>query len=283
MDLISTKLINNKYKIIEKIGEGAFGSIYKGENIRTHEYVAIKIESVTNQTKLIKNESIIYHYLSNMHGIPTVKWYGKDHTNYYMVINLLGNSLQKIKNKITVFSLKATMQLAIQIINLLKSIHEKGLVHRDIKPDNFLFGLNERKAQIYIIDFGFCKSFLNNNKHIDMKKTQNLIGSLTYASVNAHNYDELSRRDDIESLCYMLIYLISGRLEWQSINTNTNINKTIKQMKLNLTNNFDKSIIPLSIINVLKYVRELSFSDTPDYKYIADMFANEMTNEIKDM
>lgn len=281
MDLKNTKLINNKYKIIEKIGEGAFGSIYKGENIRTHEYVAIKIEPITNQTKLIKNESIIYHYLSNMHGIPTVKWYGKDHINYYMVINLLGNSLQKIKNKITVFSLKATMQLAIQIINLLKSIHEKGLIHRDIKPDNFLFGLNERKAQIYIIDFGFCKSFLNNDKHIDMKKTQNLIGSLTYASVNAHNYDELSRRDDIESLCYMLIYFISGRLEWQSMNTNTNTK--IKQMKLNLTKNFDKSVIPLSIINVLKYVRTLSFSDTPDYKYIADMFANEMADEIKDL
>ena len=93
MEVIN-KIINNKYKILERIGEGAFGSIYKGQNIRTLELVAIKIEPIGNETKLLKNESIVYQYLNNIDGIPSVKWFGKDEDNYYMVIHLLGDSLQ---------------------------------------------------------------------------------------------------------------------------------------------------------------------------------------------
>ena len=81
-------LINNKYKIIEELGEGSFGKIYQGENIRTNELVAIKIESIQNGNKLLKNESIIYQYLVNTPGVPQIKWFGKDADNYYMVINL---------------------------------------------------------------------------------------------------------------------------------------------------------------------------------------------------
>ena len=127
------EIINKKYKIIHKIGEGSFGSIYKGQNIRTREFVAIKVESIENETKLLKNESAIYHYLNNTEGIPSVKWFGKDLNNYYMVINLLGSSLQDIKNKHFTFSLKLVLQIGIKIVSLIQSIHEKGLIHIDIK------------------------------------------------------------------------------------------------------------------------------------------------------
>ena len=90
-------LINNKYKIIEQIGSGSFGSIFKGENVRTKEKVAIKVEPIKNDTKLLKNESTIYQYLGSKHGFPVVKWFGKDTNNYYMVINLLGKSLEQLK------------------------------------------------------------------------------------------------------------------------------------------------------------------------------------------
>ena len=94
------EIINNKYKLINKIGCGSFGSIYKGQNIRTKEYVAIKVESIINETKLLKNESKVYQYLNNTIGIPSIKWFGKDENNYYMVIDLLGFSLEQIKDKI---------------------------------------------------------------------------------------------------------------------------------------------------------------------------------------
>ena len=114
-------LINKKYSILGKIGEGSFGFIYKGENIRTRELVAIKVEPIEHELKLLKNESIIYQFLNNIPGVPSVKWYGKDEKNYYMVINLLGESLQLIKNDST-FSLSSVLQIGIQIIHLLNLV-----------------------------------------------------------------------------------------------------------------------------------------------------------------
>jgi serine/threonine protein kinase len=254
-------ILGNKYKIIKRIGDGSFGTIFEGINIRTNENVAIKIEPVEKNLKLLKNESNIYNYLNNVSGIPTIKWFGKDSDNYYMVINLLGSSLESVKKEKGTFSLHETLQIGIQIIKLLETIHQKGLVHRDIKPDNFLFGLKENEKKIHIIDFGFCKTYLRNSKHIPLKKTSSLIGSQTYASINAHEFYELSRRDDLISLGYVLIYLYMGKLEWQYSD-----NSTIVLLKKQINSN---SLIPNIILYYLILVSELRFDETPDYtKYI---------------
>jgi casein kinase I family protein HRR25 len=266
------KIINKKYTLLEKIGEGSFGSIYRGQHIRTREYVAIKIEPIKNETKLLKNESIVYQYLNNSSGIPSVKWFGKDDENHYMVIDLLGQSLQSLKNTLDQFSLQLVLQIGIQIINLLKTIHEKGLVHRDIKPDNFLLSRNPNDKNIYIIDFGFCKSYLIDNKHIPQKKTSNLIGSNTYASINAHNFIELSRRDDLESLGYMLIYFYLGSLPWQQQET-SNTKERIIYLKHFMT---ESNQLPEVLHEYMIYVRNLSFEETPDYNNIINRFKREI-------
>ena len=256
-------LINNKYKIIEKLGAGCFGEIYKGENIRTQELVAIKVEPIMNNLKLLKNESVVYQYLVGTTGVPNVKWFGKDNVNYYMVLNLLGDSLQTLLNSKKTFSLKLVLQVGLQIISILQSIHEKGLVHRDIKPDNFLLG---NKKQIYIIDFGFCKSIENVTK---VKKTTGLIGSLTYASLNAHNYIELSFQDDLESLVYMLIYFYQGFLDWQK----TADIKLIIQMKQQVV---DNEKIPIVLRDFLRSVRLLGFKEMPDYNSLISLLKREI-------
>jgi len=263
-------LINKKYRIIGKIGEGSFGLIYKGENVRTRELVAIKVEPIEKDMKLLKNESIIYQYLNNVQGIPFVKWFGKDEKNYYMVLNLLGESLQSIKNDST-FSLTNVLQIGIQVIILLKTIHDKGLVHRDIKPDNFLLGLNDQRKKIYIIDFGLCKSYITNDEHNPVKKTNNLIGSLTYASINTHNCIELSRRDDMESLGYMLAFFYLGKLPWQEL-TSENI-EIIKILKQDIVNT-DK--LPQILVNYIKYVKCLEYEEKPNYFLIVDNFKREL-------
>ena len=264
------ELINKKYRLVGKIGEGSFGLIYKGENVRTREMVAIKVEPIEKEMKLLKNESIIYQYLNDVQGVPFVKWFGKDEKNYYMVLNLLGESLQTIKNDST-FSLMTTLQIGIQVLLLVKTIHDKGLVHRDIKPDNFLLGLNNQRKRIYIIDFGLCKSFMTNNEHNPIKKTKNLIGSLTYASINTHNCIELSRRDDMESLGYMLAYFYLGKLPWQELSSENNDN--IKNLKQDIVNN-DK--LPKILVNYIKYVRCLEYEETPNYFLIVDNFKREL-------
>jgi len=258
--------INNKYLIIEKIGEGSFGSIYKCQNIRTNEFVAVKVESIKNGTKLLKNESKIYNYLSGNKGIPTVKWFGKDDENYYMVINLLGESLESLKSRYKKFSLKLTLQIGISIINLIKTIHDYKLIHRDIKPDNFLFGLNEDKNKIFIIDFGFCKLYNENN----LKKTNNLVGSLSYASINSHNLLELSRRDDLESLGYLLLYLYLDKLPWQNERDNNEKIKNMKKEIIYLNN------LPKFFITYFNYVRNLKYEETPDYNYLYLNFQKEI-------
>ena len=263
------EIIGNKYKIISKIGAGSFGQIFKGQNIRTSELVAIKMESIESDTKLLKNESIIYQFLNGLTGIPSVKWFGKDDNYYYMVINLLGESLQTIKNQKGVFSLKLTLQIGFQALNLLKSIHEKGLVHRDIKPDNFLIGLNSKVKSIYIIDFGFCKTYsLKENTEL---RTSGLIGSPMYASINAHKFLDLTRRDDLESLGYMLAYFYLGSLEWEGNNVYTNEEYVYLKRKL-----VEKDRFPEVLVNYFKYVRSLEFEEKPNYELFMDYFRREI-------
>ena len=125
-------IISNKYEILEQIGEGGFGKIYKGRNIRTGENVAVKVEPIANETKLLKNETKIYQYLASGEGIPQIKWFGVDDKNNYMVVTLLGDSLLTLKKKYNTFSLKVVLQIGKQMLQRLQFIHTMGLIHRDI-------------------------------------------------------------------------------------------------------------------------------------------------------
>ena len=266
-------MINNKYKLLNKIGQGSFGSIYKAENYRTREEVAIKIEPISNGTTLLKNESNIYQYLLGTNCIPHVKWYGKDNINYYMVIPLLGKSLEQLFIERKTFSLKLILQIGIQVLFLLKAIHEKNLVHRDIKPDNFLLGINSEKNQIFLIDFGLCKSYIKDEKHIEMNLVKGLIGSITYASINAHELCELSRRDDLESLGYMLLYFSLGNLPWRKIDFSKNKDINIIQLKNEI---LDNTNLPSILKEYMNYVRELDFKEEPKYILLIDKFQKEI-------
>lgn len=258
--------INNKYKLISKLGSGAFGSIYKGENIRTKEHVAIKIEPLDANLKLLKNESTIYNYLKkfNFNGIPNLKWYGLDTTNYYMVISLLGDSINSYIQHNGKMNLDVVLTIAIKMLDIIKFIHDKGLIHRDIKPDNFLFGLDANGSvnteKIYLIDFGFCKTYKTvDGGHINEKSLTRIIGTPNYISINVHNLRQPSRRDDIESTIYVMIYMMFGSLEWQSYS----IDKII-ELKENVSNNLD---IPDILKQYLLYTRCLKYDEDPIYDY----------------
>lgn len=266
-------IIGKKYELICKIGNGAFGSIYKGKNIRTGESVAIKMEQVDSQTKLLKNETKVYQYLSNFNypWISDLKYFGLCENTYYLVLNLLGPSLSKFKIKHTNISLDIVLSIGIQMLDRLKFLHNKGLIHRDIKPDNFLLGTGENKNKLYLIDFGFCKKYINDDgKHMDTKMLNNIIGTPHFISLNVHNLIQPSRRDDIESIIYVLIYLWNSDFITIKKRENNEIDPLhyLKNIKTNLINNDDlHNVFKLMLENV----RKLGFEEEPDYNYLTNL------------
>jgi serine/threonine protein kinase len=243
-------MIGNKYKIGDILGSGGYGTLFRARNVRTNEEVAVKVEPINNNTKLLKNETKIYQYLNSFcqKGIPKVLWYGSDKVNYYMVMELLGSSLKEVNY--------STIQLiGIQIVNRLEFIHSKQLIHRDIKPDNFLFGNSKNEDILYIIDFGFCKTYINNGIHIQNKKRDHIIGTPNFISIRVSEGQEPSRRDDLESVVYILYYLWNGHI---SVND--------KLLFLNKEQN-----IPSYMIQFFDYCRNLSFEENPDYSYLYNL------------
>jgi serine/threonine protein kinase len=214
--------------------------------------------------------------LHGINGVPTVKWYGKDDLYYFMVIDLLGNSLQKIIDVSKKLTLKSILQIGVNIISILKNVHERGIIHRDVKPENFLLTtINPKK--IHIIDFGLSKPYIINGEHIDYKKKLKFMGTPDFASINAHNFIEQSRRDDMEALSYMLIYFYFGSLEWMNNDVyflnNEDENMYIKNKKELLCKNED---VPLVLMEYHKNTRGLEFNERPKYEKNIELFKEEL-------
>jgi serine/threonine protein kinase len=257
-------MIGYKYKLIKKINEGSFGTIFKAENIRTKEMVAIKFENKSEQMKSLKNEARIYQYLGKLNGFPQLKTFGTTGEFNYLVMDLLGCSLTNIIKKHKQISLNTTLVWGIQIIQRIQSLHNNCLLHRDIKPSNFVFGNEDNTNKLFLIDLGFAKRYDYNGIHIEEKHINHIVGSLNFVSINVHKHIEPSRRDDIESCIYVILTMLLGNLKWFE---ETDINKMIL-LKINIIND-DK--IPIFIKKMLNYIRSIEFDATPDYDYIINL------------
>ena len=255
-------MIAHKYNLIEKINEGSFGTIFKAENIRTKEMVAIKFENKSEQMKSLKNEARIYQYLGKLNGFPQLKTFGTTGDVNYLVMDLLGFSLVDVIKK-GELSLDMVLVLGIQIIKRIQSLHNNCLLHRDIKPSNFVFGNEDNTNKLFLIDLGFAKRYDYNGLHIEQKNIKHIVGSLNFVSINVHNYIEPSRRDDIESCIYVILTMLFGDLEWFK---ETDINK-MALLKRNIINDD----IPIFIKKMLTYIRSIDFDATPDYDYIINL------------
>ncbi|KAJ6430222.1 hypothetical protein OIU84_021598 [Salix udensis] len=217
-------VIGGKFKLGRKIGSGSFGELYLGINVQSGEEVAVKLESVKTKHPQLHYESKLYMLLQGGTGIPHLKWFGVEVDYNVMVIDLLGPSLEDLFNYCNrKLSLKTVLMLADQLINRVEYMHSRGFLHRDIKPDNFLMGLGRKANQVYIIDYGLAKKYrdLQTHKHIPYRENKNLTGTARYASVNTHLGVEQSRRDDLESLGYVLMYFLRGSLPWQGLKAGT--------------------------------------------------------------
>jgi len=271
--------VGNKYRLGRKIGSGSFGDIYLGTNISTLEEVAIKLECVKTKHPQLHIESKFYRIMQGGVGIPTIKWCGSEGDFNVMVMELLGPSLEDLFNFCSRrFSLKTVLLLADQLISRIEFIHSKNFIHRDIKPDNFLMGLGKKGNLVYIIDFGLAKKYRDarTHQHITYRENKNLTGTARYASINTHLGIEQSRRDDMESLGYILMYFVTGTLPWQGLRAATKQQKYERISEKKMATPIDVLCkgAPCEFATYLNYCRSLRFEEKPDYSYLRQLFRN---------
>ena len=268
-------LIFKKFRPLKHLCKGAFCDIYAGINILTKEKVAIKVEERYKMDKNLETECYFLFSLKGL-GIPKVISFGHNKEYDILVMPLLGKSLHEIQStKNFNFEFKDICLMAIQIIERIQWVHSQKIIHRDIKPDNFLIGLDDPNI-IYLIDFGLSKKYRSSitGNHIKCTLIKKFVGSLRYASINALRLREQSRKDDLESIGYMLIYLIKSHLPWDNIKIDNKRSSYLKfsQYKKNISPELLCNNLPEEFTDYIKYVRNLNFEDEPDYNYLKSLF-----------
>ncbi|KAF8340154.1 kinase-like domain-containing protein [Amanita rubescens] len=271
------RAIGRSYWLSSKIGSGSSSDIYLGIDIRTGLEVAIKLESVNARYPRLEYESRVYKALRGLIGMPLFLWYGS--TGYghnALVLELLGSSLEELFNLCNrKFTLKTVLLLADQMISHVEYIHSQKFIHCDITPENFVMGIGSCRHHVNIIDFGCTKKF-RDRFHIPYRKGKpNLTGNAWYTSINAHLGIAQSRRDDLESLAYVLMYFLHGSLPWQGMKGGTRQEKYDRIMDQKIATTQSDTLcrgIPPEFGIFLDYARALPFDGQPDYLFLRNMF-----------
>ena len=268
--------INENYTILlnKKLGSGSFGQIYQCLNTKTNEILACKIESINELKPQLYHESKILLLMKNCTGFPTCYDFILTDQDKILIMDYLGPNLDTIMNKlpsdnnIKKFTTKTSLMIMIQAIERLKSLHEKGIIHRDIKPENFVIGPKNKERIIYLIDFGLSKKISNDKILPTIKADRNIIGTMRYISINTHQGYEQGRRDDLESLFYIIIYFIKGELPWQNIKCKTRQEKYNKIFEIKKKVTEDGELVedlPIEMKKILEYILGLNFAERPNY------------------
>ena len=282
-DELTGKIFFGKYKPEKKLGEGSFGKIYSAVNVTDGEHYALKMENKESGQNLLESEAYFLCYLRG-YGIPSVKSYGFSGNYNIMVMELLGKSLEDLfqdyKRK---FSLKTVCLLAQQMLERMEFIHNKHIIHRDIKPDNFVIGVNNKSEIVYILDFGLAKKYRSSRtlQHIKFNINKKLTGTARYASINALRGCEQSRRDDLEAIGYVLMYFLRGSLPWQGLKVDRKEDryKKIYEKKKATTPEELCSGFPPELAEYVRYTRNLEFEQNPDYNYLKGLFRKIMEDK----
>ena len=280
--LLQNKLLFKKFYPIKQIGKGTFSTVYLSLNIKTNDYVALKVEKRTrSDVELLEKEAFLLYALRGF-GIPEVLSYGRTKAYNILVMPLLGKNLLDLflLSKESV-NINDVCCVAIQILDRIEWVHSNNIVYRDIKPENFLFGKNDKNI-LYLIDFGLCRKYKSSKTgiHITPRNMGKFTGTSRYASVYAMAGNEQSRRDDIESIGYMLIFLIKKKLPWQGIKGNSykDCYHKLYLMKKNIKLEELCRGLPREIIEYMEYAKYLKFEQEPDYNYLRNIF-NRILNK----
>jgi len=276
-------LIKGRWRVAYQIGMGAFGEIYVARNISTHERVAIKVEIADEKKQALRAEVAI---MRRLQGCPYVCHFiscGKQNNINFLVMELLGTNLSDLRKRQPrgCFSMLTICRLTCEMIEALRALHSMGVLHRDVKPSNFVLGGKyshpgdpEAQNRLYIIDFGLSRKFIDQNGEIKPPRPNaGFRGTARYASVNSHKGRELSPRDDLWSVLYMIIEFATGSLPWRTERDRDKVGEikekymSGKKLVRGLPNEFEE---------FMAYLLTLNYKDKPDYSLLIGIFRGLM-------
>ncbi|KAF7732890.1 Casein kinase I isoform delta [Apophysomyces ossiformis] len=292
-------IVGEQWLVLAKIGEGSFGEVFEARDIDIGRHYAIKRQSRLIGVPQMKHESVMYDVLAAGPGIPQCHWYGQHEEFDCIVIDLLGPSLEQLRQTVFNIPLDIMIDLACQMVCILEHIHQRGLVFRDVKPDNFLFPAScqlpepdlsrehhpammdcrellerWRTTKLYVVDFGLTTWWQNPTTRRpypeSKKKIRNKTGTARYASLNVHRGKTHARRDDIESLGYLILDLVLGSLPWTGIQAR-NSKAGWERMRIIKEETVMSDLcagLPCGLLEFVEYARRLKYFDRPDYTYL---------------
>tara|TARA_B110000444_G_scaffold82935_3_gene78387 strand:+ start:3796 stop:4569 length:774 start_codon:yes stop_codon:yes gene_type:complete len=256
-------MINNKYVIEKFISRGSFGMVYQC-SFNNKKY-AVKSN---NDSKILRYEASIYTHLRSVKNISSLFDFFLYDNYYYMVLDLYKLNLKDFKtNNFKSNNYNERFKKMInKIVITIQEIHNTGVIHRDLKPVNICINSN---SEPFIVDFGMAKRIINNKKHIEVRSINSIIGSPNYISQNVTRLIEPTRRDDMESIIYIILYMLLDETNYKNYTNNTlNIQKELSTIE-SLINDND---IDVNLFLALRYIRKLNYSQQPNYNYITGLF-----------
>ena len=268
-DPLLNDIFFGKFKTVKKLGEGSFGKVYKAEY--KGEYYAVKFESRSRAKSLLEQEATIMAYLQGP-NIPYIVSSGYSGDYNLLVMQLMDKSLEDILRIRKTFSIKTTCMVGFQLIGVLHFIHDKNIIHRDVKPDNCVMGSAELNENLYLIDFGLAKKYRSSRtlKQYPQTRKKRLTGTARYASIHALEGYEQSRRDDMESVGYIMAYLLRGGLPWQGLKLKSKENKykNILEKKKEISSQELFKGFPNEFSEILDYTKNLGYEQEPEYQML---------------
>ena len=266
-------VIAGRFKLIKKLGKGSFGIAYEGIDLLTNTRIALKLERKRDNSS--NREIQILEKLESCKRVPKLLWNGNYKQYRAMALELQGANLCTLFEEVDrKFSLKTAIHIMIECINCMEQVHSRGVVHRDIKPQNFIIGINDQ-SKIFCIDFGLSSWFINClGNHIPYQENCSPVGTARYASLCNHRGIHQTRRDDLESIGYMIVYFLKGELPWQGLKEHDRVKKwkKIENKKASVSNQQLTQGLPHEFCYYLDYVKKLKFDQRPDYEKLRKVF-----------